>query len=1071
LTGNQVLGSKNERYSIFENVKLGINKILGPFGKGIIKVPFDNHNYRVLIPDILLNVRFEFINFHRYGNELRRHGEPAYMIVHFPPQHITECAFYETGEGEPPVGTPLPIPSKISGCSRLVFTIPSSCNTIPYTLKQLLAWENYPMHVPLQARNMTPKHPELDCEYLEKVESGGPTPPYEDQTSIELPYRLFLSPGESYAGWAHAIPDDRVQEHIPVHSYHPPPSPELGESWTRKTEFISELWHTRFATRCTKNGNIRLLEGDAWQYLRTLSAFWSSDYYEGKVQPKTDPKTPPPSPQTSTSPPVPVQTMTANYRAQIVDLTTIDTFPKARQIEAERLMLTSLGAWMNIRGHWEIGKEDTNYTLAEWVHRTTMGRDQYVKLVNMGYLFPFGHRAACVTISERKFQKPEPSLPQHTAAYLRQHKFIVVLEPKKTFTENDYPNTVVSPGGGNDMPLRTVRIKTHVTPWISNEDEDDFEEAYPNWPYVDKKDFPFHLVAEDWKGQVIEFSAPLMWVPNDYTNQYKNYFDASTLYNNSANRNYILLNGQNVAYANIGTVEDVSFPTMGIRFNVEIPQDPIANPGYFQPFVRKAEVTIPSIKHLAGSDSSCSVFLRDAKEKVYTPGDKSGVFVRLETPVNLAFNASQSGGIATPSMKIQGISWTNGPVGGDIDKLRTFALSGSEDPAFLHQFFADAKILGGVPLESIISPLFSGGVNIPKIETVSVSGASETSLTFRPELTSCDFLRFNETNKPSSFTISATIRTPVSGEPSTVIHGKLENFSINLLDIICLPGGLLEFTSKSGEKMKVTAELGDIEFLGPLAFLNQLQKLIPRNIFSDPPSLDVTEEGISSSVSLGLPPVAIGVFSLKNISLSSSLNIPWMGEASVKFGFAEKSRPFLLTVSVFGGGGFCCLELVPSGMKSIEVGLDFGGCFSLNLGVASGGVCIMAGIVYLKQDSAIKLTGTLKAAGAVVVIKILTISVEFDLGLEYLVPTKEIWGRAVLIVEVKIAFFSKSVKLPMERRFAGSCKSPSIRDLMEFDVYSSGYQVEKARLDRYNTTVTRHYKNYWEAYWDAFAEA
>ncbi len=1088
----EVFTVKKTSFSVSENAKRVIRNIIELGGSKTPQIPYKNHNCRLLIPDILLNARLEFINFHLVGNELKRHGTPAYMIVHFPPQHITEGAFYETAEGDPKVDAPLPACSVISGCSRLVFKIPSSTTTIPYSLDQLLKWENYSMNVPRAAELMAPTSTDSECNPvpLDLIYAVGEAdkenvPPDPLETSIELPYRLFLSPSASFGGWVHEIPKDTELEHLL--GYHSPfPQDHNPDTFRkRKNGAITELWHTRFAVRYMKNGKILISEAEKYQYLRTLSAVWSSDYFNQSE--KSDPSIDPPTS-------VQVQTMNRNYRHQIVDLSSnYKLKPLAQPIEAERLMLTSLGAWMNTRGYWDLLTNiNQNYTLIEWVHRTTMGRDQYVKLVNLGYLFPFGHRAACVTISERKIQKPALSLPQNNVAYLRQHKFIVVLQPEKVFTENDYPNAVPSPGYGKDMPFRRVRIKTHSTPWISNEQNNKFVDESPNWPFIEKQNFLFHMIAEDWKEQIVEFSAPLMWVPNDYIeNYYTDYKTKATSYNTFPGLNRIVLNGQKVAYANSGTVDDVSFPTAEVLINVEISNqkpDP-KNSACFHPIVKKAVVTIPAIKHLAGSnENSCTILLRDGNKNVYPPDDKSGVFLQLENKIPLEFKADQSGGIATPSMAISAISWKHGPVGGDPEQLRTLAtgggspLSGNE---FLDQFFSGAKLLGSVSLSSIISNVFNDGKNLPKIvtESVDVKGsvvdplknpdqivAQVTKLSLTPQLQNSPLLTFKNVN--NSFSISAVIRTPVKGDPpSTTINGKLEHFTINLLGIISLPGDLLEFNSVSGQKMQVNAQLGKVEFIGPLTFLNSLSDLIEAGGFSDPPSLDVTADGISSSYTLGLPPIAVGAFSLQNITLSSSLNIPWMGETSVKFGFAEKNRPFLVTVSVFGGGGYCCLELTPAGLKSIEVGLDFGGCFAINLGVASGGVYVLACIAYLKQSEMIKLSGTLKAGGAVEILKLITVSVEFDLGLEYLTPTNELWGRAVLIVEIKIAFFSKSVDLPMERRFAGSCKSPTVKDLMEFDANSSEYQFEIERLERYNEIVKRKYENYWDAYWDAFAEA
>ena len=53
-----------------------------------------------------------------------------------------------------------------------------------------------------------------------------------------------------------------------------------------------------------------------------------------------------------------------------------------------------------------------------------------------------------------------------------------------------------------------------------------------------------------------------------------------------------------------------------------------------------------------------------------------------------------------------------------------------------------------------------------------------------------------------------------------------------------------------------------------------------------------------------------------------------------------------ITVGFLGGGGFFALGVSAKGVDQIEAAIEFGGNLSLNLGIASGGVYIMAGIYF-----------------------------------------------------------------------------------------------------------------------------
>ena len=66
---------------------------------------------------------------------------------------------------------------------------------------------------------------------------------------------------------------------------------------------------------------------------------------------------------------------------------------------------------------------DAIFSVEQWQHRATMGRDNYVRVVYAGFLLPFGNAASLVKITERKAQSIANG---PTTAYLRQRFYIVV---------------------------------------------------------------------------------------------------------------------------------------------------------------------------------------------------------------------------------------------------------------------------------------------------------------------------------------------------------------------------------------------------------------------------------------------------------------------------------------------------------------------------------------------------------------------------------------------------------------------------------------------------------------------
>jgi len=160
------------------------------------------------------------------------------------------------------------------------------------------------------------------------------------------------------------------------------------------------------------------------------------------------------------------------------------------------------------------------------------------------------------------------------------------------------------------------------------------------------------------------------------------------------------------------------------------------------------------------------------------------------------------------------------------------------------------------------------------------------------------------------------------------------------------------------------------------------------------------------------------------------LSIPFTDRpAGVRFAVSERHKPFLVTVSLFGGGGFFAVGVSMKGIEEVEASIEFGGNISINLGLASGGVSVMAGIYFGMKGDIVELTGYLRCGGYLDVLGLISISLEFYLAFTYRNKGddkgSEVWGQASLKVSVKIAFFSTSVTLSEERRFAGADGDPS----------------------------------------------
>lgn len=177
-----------------------------------------------------------------------------------------------------------------------------------------------------------------------------------------------------------------------------------------------------------------------------------------------------------------------------------------------------------------------------------------------------------------------------------------------------------------------------------------------------------------------------------------------------------------------------------------------------------------------------------------------------------------------------------------------------------------------------------------------------------------------------------------------------------------------------------------------------------------------------------LPPVPCGVLLMENISFGARADLFFDGRPMrMRFNFAERNRPFLLTVMCFGGGGAMAVTFGLDDFELFELTLEFGAKLALDIGVASGSISAMAGI-YLAigdtngdgQDDGTRLTGFLRLNGELDVLGIVSMAVEFYLAFTYISTPESVYGEATVTVEIEVLFFSGSVTLgPIKKTFAG----------------------------------------------------
>jgi hypothetical protein len=433
----------------------------------------------------------------------------------------------------------------------------------------------------------------------------------------------------------------------------------------------------------------------------------------------------------------------------------------------------------------------------------------------------------------------------------------------------------------------------------------------------------------------------------------------------------------------------------------------------------------------------------------FVDAGRGELFVRLKDPDNptaLQFGGGnkqagdRAGGVAMPNMGISALSRRTGPVGGNADALTEFQ-NGTFNPATFFGSF-DAKLLGDISLADVVDPVTMFNLDDPasrdrilQLRTREESDRIVTEMRWRPGLH--DFpepdplFKASLPGKPATLEITATIATPKAApkDSTFVVVGDLRNFQIALFPgakFLTVEFDRLQFRSESGSNTDVDVIIRQVLFDGPLRFINQLKDYLTFGAGGF--SIELLPTHVAAGFQIPLPSITVGVFALQNISFAAGAMIPFTGKpVRFRFAFCTIENPFLLSVLIFGGGGFFQIGIGPDGVEELQLSLEFGIVAALDIGVASGSIRVTAGIYMAigvpsegNEEGHLELTGFIMLKGEAEVLGIITVTLIMKASMTYVPDTNRAICRAVVIVEIDLLIFSGSVEVEYEKKFGGS---------------------------------------------------
>jgi hypothetical protein len=308
----------------------------------------------------------------------------------------------------------------------------------------------------------------------------------------------------------------------------------------------------------------------------------------------------------------------------------------------------------------------------------------------------------------------------------------------------------------------------------------------------------------------------------------------------------------------------------------------------------------------------------------------------------------------------------------------------------------------------------------------------------------------------------------LEGTSLFTLDGEVRNFRINILNFMELPIASIHFRAdtQNGFRMDPPEFCTPNMDKGPLVFIKQLMALLggDSGFFMMP-----LPRGVRAGFYFGVPIIQAGGMTIQNFGIEAALMLPFEDRsAEVSFAVASREAPMLISVGIWGGGGFFEMVMAMDRVISISASFEFGLVGAFELPAITGQGRVTVGLYYRQAAGGTILEGFFYAGGSATVLSIVSICA--DLTVRVREENGGATGEGRFGVSVGAGPFKWTLRYSVSHSQHGGSGGGSRSNGRPLRIAAAGSLADEPVYSTFNDSDALLSAAAWDAYRAAFEE-